>query len=156
MTQAFKADSPDWQKRHLDAYLETDGENGHFVDFTPVGGPPEVPCLLLETIGRKSGEPQPLPLIYGEDGDDFIIVASRGGASAHPAWYLNLEAQPEVKVQVAAKKYEGVARTVPSPDRERLFAIMAEIYPPYVDYQQKTDREIPVVAVRPTGEIERI
>jgi deazaflavin-dependent oxidoreductase (nitroreductase family) len=156
MSEEFKAGGADWNKRHLEAYLRTDGETGHLIDFTPVGGPAHTPCLILETIGRKSGQPTMLPLIYGEDGCAFIIVASKGGAPAHPAWFLNLEAQPEVKFQVVAKKYAGTARVVAGPERERLYAMMAEIYPPYIDYQQKTDREIPVVALEPVSEIDSL
>lgn len=156
MTQEFEAGGPDWNKRHLEAYLETDGAVGHLIDFTPLGGPAHTPCLILETIGRKSGQPQMLPLIYGKDGHDFVIVASKGGAPDHPAWYLNLDTQPDVKFQVLDKKYRGKARTVPSPDRERLFDMMAEIYGPYVDYQRNTDRKIPVVALAPEAEIDTL
>src|SRR3978361_799991 len=109
MTERFKVEGPDWQTRHLQAYLETDGEHGHFADFTPLGGPPEVPCLILETTGRKSGAHQLLPLIYGKDGKDFVIIASKGGAPKHPAWFLNLDADPAVKFQIGGKKYSGKA-----------------------------------------------
>lgn len=155
MTEEFKVEGADWAKRHLEAYLRTDGEIGHLLDFTPMGGPPHTPCLILEVIGRKSGEPQRLPLIYGKDGKGFVIVASKGGAPEHPAWYLNLEANPDVKFQVVGTKYRGTARTVASPERERLFDMMAEIYPPYIEYRQKTDREIPVVILEPVAEIDR-
>jgi deazaflavin-dependent oxidoreductase (nitroreductase family) len=156
MAEDFKAEGPDWQKRHLEAYLDTDGAIGHFIDFTPLGGPAHTPCLVLETIGRKSGKPQRLPLIYGEEGDGFVIIASKGGAPEHPAWYLNLLAKPDVKVQVAGTKYRCLARTVESPDRERLYAMMAKIYPPYIAYQEATDREIPVVLLEATAEIDRL
>jgi deazaflavin-dependent oxidoreductase (nitroreductase family) len=156
MTGSFKVGGPDWNKKHLEAYLRTDGEIGHIVDFTPAGGPEETPCLILEVTGRKSGEPQLLPLIYGKDGMGFVIVASKGGAPEHPAWYLNLQADPAVKFQVIDKKYRGRARVAASPERERLFATMAKIYPPYIDYQEKTDREIPVVILDPEGEIDRL
>ncbi len=157
MSEPFKVEGDHWQKRHLEAYLRTDGENGHIVDFSPVGGPAEVPCLILEVTGRKSGEPQRLPLIYGKDGHDFVIIASKGGAPEHPAWFLNLEADPAVKFQVVDKKYRGRARVVESDqDRDRLYAMMAEIYPPYIDYQEKTDRKIPVVLLEPEAEIDRL
>jgi deazaflavin-dependent oxidoreductase (nitroreductase family) len=156
MTEEFKAGSPGWYDKHLDAYLQTDGEIGHLVDFSDVGGPKDVPCLILEVTGRKSGEAHRSPLIYGEDGKNFVIVASKGGAPAHPAWYLNLEADPTVKFQVLEKKYRGRARVAESPERERLFDMMAVIYPPYIDYQKKTDREIPVVILEPEAEIDRL
>ncbi len=92
--------APDWQKQHLDLYLRTDGAEGHFVDFTPAGGSSETPNLLLSTIGKRSGEKRILPLIYGEDSGNFVIVASKGGAKHHPSWFLNLEANPAVGFQV--------------------------------------------------------
>lgn len=155
MTESFKAGGPDWNNRHLDAYLKTGGKIGHLVDFTPEGHA-ETPCLVLQTIGRKSGNPQILPLIYGEDAGDFVIVASKGGAPAHPAWFLNLEADPEVEFQVADAKYRGKARIAQEPERQRLFDMMAEIYPPYVDYQKKTERVIPVVVLHPEETVDRL
>jgi deazaflavin-dependent oxidoreductase (nitroreductase family) len=156
MTDTFKAGAPDWQKTHLDLYLKTNGAQGHLIDFSSLGGPKETPCLVLEATGRQSGKPQLVPLIYGTDGKRFVIVASKGGAENHPAWFLNLEAKPEVKFQVVNKKYRGVARVAKSPERERLFKMMAGIYPPYVEYQTKTAREIPVVILEPQGEIEKL
>lgn len=156
MTGSFKVDGPDWGKRHLDAYLKTDGATGHLVDFTPIGGPDDVPCLILDVTGRKSGEPHLMPLIYGKDGDRFVIVASKGGAPEHPAWFLNLEAQPAVTFQVVDKKYRGQARVAEGADRRRLFDMMAAIYPLYIDYQQKTAREIPVVVLEAEAEIDRL
>jgi deazaflavin-dependent oxidoreductase (nitroreductase family) len=148
--------APGWQNTHLEAYLRTDGAEGHLVDFTAGGGPVETPCLILKTTGRRSGEPKLIPLIYGEDGGRFVIVASKGGAPEHPAWYLNLEAKPEVEFQVVDKKYKGVAKTVKGAERERLYALMAKIYPPYIPYQAKTDREIPVVVLEPQGSIDKL
>ena len=156
MTEKFKVEGLDWNKRHLEAYLRTDGEVGHLVDFSPVGGPDAVPCLILDVIGRKTGAPHRLPLIYGNDDKRFIIVASKGGAPEHPAWFLNLEAKPSVKFQIVDKKYRGRAEVAESPERERLFEMMARIYPPFVDYQQRTAREIPVVVLEAEAEIDRL
>jgi len=89
-----------------------------------------------------------LPLIYGKDGDDHIIVASKGGHPDHPAWYTNIEASNSVQVQVAADKFSAVAEVVEGADRARIWEVMAEIWPPYNEYQAKTDREIPVVRLR--------
>ena len=125
---------PDWAQEHMRNYLATDGVDGHIWRG--------VPTLLLTTVGCKSGAPRMLPLIYGQDGDDYIIVASKGGFPEHPAWYNNLVAQPEVQVQVAAR-----ATTIDGQRRQKLWDIMAEIWPPYIDYQQKTDRHIPVVVL---------
>ena len=90
-------------------YLRTDGAKGHFVDFTPAGGSSETPNLLLRTIGRRSGETRILPLIYGEDGGNFVIVASKGGTAHHPAWFLNLEANPAVGFHILDQNYNGIA-----------------------------------------------
>jgi deazaflavin-dependent oxidoreductase (nitroreductase family) len=89
-----------------------------------------------------------LPLIYGKDGDDHIIVASKGGYPDHPAWYTNIEASSAVQVQVAADKFSATAELVEGDDRARIWQVMAEIWPPYNEYQAKTDREIPVVRLR--------
>jgi deazaflavin-dependent oxidoreductase (nitroreductase family) len=112
--------------------------------------------LILKTIGRNSGEPRLHPLIYGNDDGRFVIVASKGGAAKHPAWFLNLEAAPEVEFQVVDKKYRGVARALQGGERERLFAMMDEIFPPYLAYQARTKRDIPVVLLEPKAEVQRL
>ena len=81
-------------REHVKRYLESDGKDGHMWDSSIAGGPGPVPTLLLTTTGRKSGTAITLPLIYGKTGKDFVIVASKGGAPAHPAWYLNLSSNP--------------------------------------------------------------
>ena len=131
---------PDWVVDHMNRYLETDGKDGHIWRG--------VPTLLLTTLGRSSGEQRMLPLIYGKDGDDHIIIASKGGHADHPAWFLNLEASNGVSVQVAADKFSATAEVVEGADRARIWDMMAEIFPPYNDYQQKTERLIPVVRLR--------
>jgi deazaflavin-dependent oxidoreductase (nitroreductase family) len=156
MNTKIEFGAPGWQDAHRDLYLRTDGVEGHLVDFSRAGASAQVPCLILKTTGRKSGEPKLLPLIYGKDGDSFVIVASKGGAPKHPAWFLNLEATPEVEFQVVNKKYRGVARAAQGAEREKLFAMMAEIFPPYLAYKARTEREIPVVRLEPTAEIERL
>ena len=153
MTTKLEPGTPGWQKRHVALYRETDGKEGHVIDFNRPGVPP-VDCLLLQTTGRKSRAPQTTPLIYGKDGARFVIVASKGGAPDHPAWFLNLRETPAVRFQVADKKYRGTARIVAGAERARLYRMMAGLFPPYDDYQAKTTREIPVVILEPQGEIE--
>lgn len=126
-----------WVREHLERYLQTDGEDGHIWRG--------VPTLLLTTTGRKSGEPYTTPLIYGEDAGRYVVVASRGGAPAHPQWRLNLTANPSVAVQVAADKFQATARTASPDEKPALWALMTGIYPPYDEYQAATEREIPVV-----------
>ena len=89
-----------------------------------------------------------MPLIFGQSGPDYVVVASKGGAPAHPAWYLNLEANPDVEVQVKADKFKARARTATGTERAALWAKMVDIYPPYADYQKKTDRQIPLVVLQ--------
>ncbi len=139
---------PDWIQAHIDLYRE-DPEKGHLWDSSVVGGPGPLPCLLLTTIGRKSGKKRTLPLLYGECDGGLIIVASKGGAPAHPLWYLNLVANPQVEVQVASEVFSAEAKTVSDDDRERYWDLMAKIWPFYNDYQAKTDRQIPLVFLRP-------
>lgn len=138
----------DWIDAHRQQYLE-DGEKGHFWDSTVVGGPGPVPTLLLTTKGRKSGQDRIMPLIYGKTEDGYVIVASKGGAPSHPDWYFNLEADPMVGVQVVNEKFEARAETVSGELRKKLWELMLPIWPPYADYQLKTEREIPVVLLRP-------
>ncbi len=93
-----------------------------------------------------------MPLIYGEANGNYIIVASKGGAPRHPGWYLNLAANPRVEVQVRDRHFQATARTAAGPERASLWYQMRELHPPYDDYQAKTEREIPVVVVKPLSE----
>ena len=155
MAMKVDAGTPGWQQRHVALYRKTEGAEGHLVDFG-APGMNEVPCLLLQTIGRKSHTPQTTPLIYGKEGNGFVIVASKGGAPQHPAWFLNLRDHPEVTFQVANKKYRGHARIATGGERHRLYGMMTKIFAPYRDYQEKTAREIPVVVLEPKEEIAQL
>ena len=136
---------PEFIKSHLKLYLETDGREGH---MWQAPGLDPLPTLLLTTQGRHSGRSRILPLIYGRHGDDYVVVASKGGAPLHPAWYLNLAAEPEVRVQVARDKFRARARTSHGDERSSLWEEMARIYSPYNDYQENAgSREIPVVVL---------
>jgi len=139
---------PHWIQDHLDRYRSTNGEDGYLWDASAGGGKGMVPTLLLTTTGRKSGRPLTLPLIFGRSGDDYVVVASKGGAPNHPAWYLNLEANPDVQVQVRAEKFKAQAHTAQGEERRQLWKKMVEIYGPYEQYQKKTAREIPVVVIQ--------
>ena len=140
---------PDWMREHVRRYLATDGADGHLWDSRERGGPGPIPTLLLVTRGRKSGKALTLPLIYGESGGSYVVIASKGGAPAHPAWYVNLTADPDVSVQVGAKRFEARARTATGAERERLWKQLAAIFPPYEASQKSTSREIPVVVLDP-------
>ncbi len=141
MTEPPVVDSPrDWVNEHIQRYVDTGGADGH--DWKP-----GVPTLLLTTRGRRSGRLRRTALIYGRAGDAYVVVASQGGDPNHPAWYLNLDADPEVEVQVWADVFPARARTATGEERDRLWRDMAKIWPPYDDYQRRTDREIPVVVL---------
>jgi deazaflavin-dependent oxidoreductase (nitroreductase family) len=131
-------DSPEgWVNEHIRRYVESDGEDGHESQG--------VTSLLLTTRGRKSGKLRRTALIYGRDGDRYLLVASKGGAADHPSWYLNLSENPEVFLQVGAEEFAARARTATEQEKPRLWRLMASIFPNYDEYQQKTDRAIPVV-----------
>lgn len=136
---------PPWIKQHIELYLGSGGKEGHLWDASPGGGKPDTPTLLLFTKGRSSGKERVLPLIYGEAGGGYVVIASKGGAPEHPSWYLNLVADPEVGVQVATDRFQARARVVTGAERDAIWQQMAALYPPYNDYQAATSREIPVV-----------
>jgi deazaflavin-dependent oxidoreductase (nitroreductase family) len=126
-------------QEHIDRYVATDGDEGHDWQGTHT--------LLLTTTGRRTGEQRVSPLIYGRHGDDYLIVASKGGTPEHPAWYLNLEANPEVGVQVKGEKFRALARTATPEEKAVMWPIMTTEWPDYDRYQEKTDRDIPVVVL---------
>jgi len=131
-------DSPSrWVAEHVQRYVASDGKSGH--QWSGVN------TLLLTTRGRKTGKLRRTALIYGRDGDRFLVVASKGGSHQHPNWYLNLRDHPEVHVQVGADKFVAKARTAVGKERSRLWGLMAAIWPQYERYQKRTSREIPVV-----------
>lgn len=138
---------PDWIKDHVARYVASNGEDGYLWDASLGGGKGMIPTLLLTTTGRKSGRTITLPLIFGRSGPDYVVIASKGGAPNHPSWYFNLEADPEVQLQVKADKFKAHARTATGDERARLWAKMVGIYAPYADYQKKTQRQIPVVVL---------
>jgi deazaflavin-dependent oxidoreductase (nitroreductase family) len=129
----------EWVKKQIDEYVATDGERPRFR-----GG---APLVLITTQGRKSGEWRRTCLIGAVDGDSVIVVASKGGAHAHPVWYLNIEANPRVWVQVGAESFWTVAHTADATEKPRLWDLMVGLYADYAAYQVKTDREIPVVVL---------
>jgi deazaflavin-dependent oxidoreductase (nitroreductase family) len=126
-------------QEHVKRYLETDGAEGHEWEGTQT--------LLLTTTGRRSGEQRTTPLIYGRHGDDYLVVASKGGAPAPPAWYFNLTENPDVTVQVKGERFSARARTATAEEKPELWKTMTAEWPPYDEYQTKTDREIPVVVL---------
>jgi deazaflavin-dependent oxidoreductase (nitroreductase family) len=126
----------------VERYLETNGEEGHeWKDGTHT--------LLLTTTGRRSGEPRTTPLIYGRRGDDYLVVASNGGSTEPPGWYRNLEADPEVEIQVKDRRMKAHTRTATEQEKPEVWETMTREWPAYDEYQERTDREIPVVVLEP-------
>ena len=152
MTEAKLAPNlPGWMLEHTNRYISSGGTDGHMYKVTPPGYPEmTVPALLLTTTGRKSGEKFIFPLFYGETGNSYIIVASKGGAPEHPGWYRNILANSEVEVQVGTAKMRARARTAVGEERSRLWEQAVKFFPPYADYKVKAaGREIPVVVLDP-------
>jgi deazaflavin-dependent oxidoreductase (nitroreductase family) len=109
------------------------------------------PVLLLTTTGRKTGKQRTTPLLYVEDGERYVIVASVGGAPKHPAWYLNLVDNPEATIEIGTRTIAVRANTAAPEERARLWELATEMYPGYDRYQAKTTREIPVVVLAPAA-----
>jgi deazaflavin-dependent oxidoreductase (nitroreductase family) len=124
---------------HVASYRLTAGVVGHQL------GP--LTCLLLTTRGARTGLARTLPLVYGRDGEDLILVASKGGSPQHPAWYVNLKTNPEAVVQVGSRSLRVHARTATAAERPRLWQLMTRQYKGYDDYQRKAAREIPIVVL---------
>jgi deazaflavin-dependent oxidoreductase (nitroreductase family) len=127
-------------EEHVRRYRETDGEEGYIWREGST-------ILLLTTTGRTTGNESTTPLIFGLDGDNPVIVASKGGAPEHPGWYRNLRKTPQVGVQIKGERFAARARDAQGEERERLWTLMNGIWPHYEEYQRKTDREIPVVVL---------
>lgn len=140
-------DSPSsWVVRHVREYVETDGRKGHRWSG--------VHTLLLTTRGRRTGKLRRTALIYGREGDRYLVVASKGGSDTHPSWYLNLREDPDVRVQVGSERFAARASTASAEEKPRLWRLMAEIWPEYDHYQERTSREIPVVILEPVSRVE--
>ncbi|MEU4561632.1 nitroreductase family deazaflavin-dependent oxidoreductase [Actinoplanes sp. NPDC023936] len=125
---------------HVARYLETDGEDGfYWRNGTTI--------LILFTKGRKSGEERSHALIFREHGDAYLVVASKGGTDAPPAWFVNLAADPSVEVQIKGERFPATARVATPDEKPEMWAKMTEVWPDYDEYQTKTSREIPVVVL---------
>ncbi len=125
---------------HVRRYRETGGEVGHIWKRG-------TKILLLTTTGRKTGRQTTTPLIYEQDGDRYVVIASQGGAPTHPGWYLNLSKTQEVEVQVKDEVFRARARTAEGEERERLWRLAARQWPDYDEYVKRTDRRIPLVVL---------
>ena len=127
---------------HTALYRATNGVIGHRFPGTP-------PMLLLDHVGAKSGAHRTSPLVYGVDGEDWILVASKGGHTKNPAWFHNLKAHPDTTAQVGSRRRAVHARVADADERKRLWPLMLKVYGGYADYQRHTEREIPLVILSP-------
>lgn len=130
----------EWVARQAREYEESGGTKG-----TTVQG---VPCLLLDYVGRRSGGWHRTVLMYGRDGDDFLIVGSNGGKETHPLWYRSLQVNPRVRLRVGPERFEADASTVDAEEKARLWPYLSTVFDGWARYQEKTERDIPVVRLR--------
>jgi deazaflavin-dependent oxidoreductase (nitroreductase family) len=133
------ADDDLFGPEHVRVYRETKGQRGYHWRGTTI--------LLLTTVGRRSGESHTTPLIHRTDGDRWVIVASKGGAPEHPGWFQNLSANLDVTIEVPGETIPVRASVAEGEERTRLWSLMTEVWPAYDEYQQRTDREIPIVVL---------
>lgn len=137
------------------ARYQRDPELAHYWDARPYGGYEKTPSLLLKTRGRKTGQLRTRPLIYARDGERYVVIGSRGSGSQDPSWVLNVEASPNVDVQVVHDHFPALATFAAGAERGRLWDLMVELFPPYVEYQRCSEREIPIVVLTPCGPARR-
>ncbi|MEO6887251.1 MAG: nitroreductase family deazaflavin-dependent oxidoreductase [Jatrophihabitantaceae bacterium] len=126
-------------QEHVDAYRASGGAQGYDWRGTTI--------LLLTTTGRKSGQERTSALIYRDYEDAYLIVASKGGADAPPAWFVNLSADPHVQVQIKGERFAATARVATAEEKPAMWQHMTEVWPDYDEYQTKTEREIPIVVL---------
>jgi len=129
----------DWNRQTIEQFRANEGKVGGFWEGKPL--------LLITTTGAKSGHRRTTPIMYLRDGDRLLVFASKNGAPTHPAWYHNLVAHPQVTVEVGPETYEAKATVLKGEERDRLYARQAELYPQFGEYQVRTTRKIPVIAL---------
>lgn len=145
---AISAVRRDWAAEHRLSYLRSGGAEGHIMDITAVGGRSFATHCLIKYVGRKSGNVFITPLCYADIGGEVVICASKGGADHHPAWYLNLVDSPEVEFQIATQAFRGTWREPEGDEREKIWNFFIDCHPFYANYQQSTDRILPLVLMK--------
>ena len=132
-------DRHDWNRQTIEEFRANKGKVGGFWEGKPL--------LLITTTGAKSSQHRTTPTMYMRDGDRMLIFASKGGAPTHPAWYHNLVAHPQVTVEVGTETYEATATVLQGAERDRFYDRQAQLYPQFGEYQTRTNRKIPVIAL---------
>jgi deazaflavin-dependent oxidoreductase (nitroreductase family) len=135
MGSSFK----DWNAQIIAEFRKNHGKVGGYFEGAPL--------LLLHSVGRRTGRLHVNPLMYLRDGERYLVFASKGGADTNPDWYYNLKAQPEIQIEAADETIDVHAEEVSRPERDRLYERQASLYPSFADYQRKTKRIIPVIAL---------
>ena len=144
----------DWKTVHLEMYLRSKGAEGHVMDLRDIGGHRFTTNCLIQYVGRKSGKTIITPLIYGDMGGEVVICASKGGADHHPAWYLNIVANKEVRFQIATQAFRATWREPAGAEREKVWEFMQGVFPPYTAYQASTRRRLPLVMMSAIEQVE--
>lgn len=133
----------DFNARVIEEFRANDGRVGGMFE--------RMPLVLLHHVGAKSGKDRINPVAYYQDGDRYVVFASKAGAPTNPDWYHNLKAHPDVSIEVGTDTLAVRAEEATGEERERLFGAQAELSPQFAEYQRKTDRVIPVIVLTPTG-----
>jgi deazaflavin-dependent oxidoreductase (nitroreductase family) len=144
----IRATRRDFITEHREMYLRSGGTEGHIVDITAVGGHSFTTHCLIKYTGRKSGKIFITPLIYGDIGGEVVIVASKGGADSHPAWYLNIKDSTTLDFQIATQAFRASWREPRGAERDKVWSFMVDVFPAYAKYQASTAREIPLVMMK--------
>ncbi len=145
---AIRETRRDWITEHREMYLRSGGAQGHIMDITAVGGHGFTTHCLIKYTGRKSGKVFITPLIYGDIGGEVVIVASKGGADNHPAWYLNIHDSTEVEFQIATQAFRARWREPVGDEYTKIWNFMVDVFPAYTNYQASTARKIPLVMMK--------
>jgi len=151
---AIRETRRDWISEHRELYLKSGGAQGHIMDITPVGGHSFTTHCLIKYTGRKSGKVFITPLIYGDIGGEVVIVASKGGADHHPAWYLNIADSKEAEFQIATQAFRATWREPQGEEYTKIWNFMVDVFPAYATYQASTSRKIPLVVLKAVAPIE--
>lgn len=150
----IREERKDWSVEHREMYLRSGGTQGHIMDITPVGGRYFATHCMIRYTGRRSGKIFITPLCYADIGGEVVIVASKGGADHHPAWYLNIRESDKIEFQVATQAYRATWREPEGVERDEIWDFVVKCHPFYASYQASTERQLPLVMMKAFESIE--